>query len=71
MFNVSLYLSLQLFKIQGVTRMILSDAFDRYAKKTPVSVMVRATIENVFSAELLDVRVTRCARHWGQSAVSR
>lgn len=34
--------------------MILSDAFDLYAKKTPVSVMVRATIENVLSAELID-----------------
>lgn len=34
--------------------MILQDAFNRFAKKTPVSVMVRATIENVLSAERLD-----------------
>ena len=34
--------------------MVLMDAFDRFAKKTPVSVMVRATIENVLSAERLD-----------------
>jgi VCBS repeat-containing protein len=32
----------------------LDDAFDRFAKKTPISVMVRATIENVLSAERLD-----------------
>jgi hypothetical protein len=34
--------------------MILNDAFDRFAKKTPVSVMVRATVENVLSASRLD-----------------
>ena len=34
--------------------MILQAAFDRFAKKTPVSVMVRGTIENVLSAERLD-----------------
>ena len=34
--------------------MILRNAFDRFAKKTPVSVMVRATLENVLSAERLD-----------------
>jgi hypothetical protein len=32
----------------------LNDAFDRFAKKTPISVMVRATIENVLSAQRLD-----------------
>lgn len=32
----------------------LNDAFDRFAKKTPISVMVRATIENVLSAPRLD-----------------
>ena len=34
--------------------MILEDVFKRFAKKTPVSVMVRATIENVLSADRLD-----------------
>ena len=34
--------------------MILKDAFDRFAEKTPVSVMVRATVENVLSANRLD-----------------
>jgi hypothetical protein len=34
--------------------MILQNAFERFAKKTPVSVMVRATLENVLSAERLD-----------------
>lgn len=34
--------------------MILKDAFKQFAKKTPVCVMVRATIENVLSADRLD-----------------
>ena len=34
--------------------MLLEYAFERFAKKTPVSVMVRATLENVLSAERLD-----------------
>lgn len=34
--------------------MILRDAYERFAKKTPVSVMVRATLENVLCAERLD-----------------
>jgi IS4 transposase len=34
--------------------MILQAAFDRFVKKTPVSVMVRATMENVLSADRLD-----------------
>jgi hypothetical protein len=34
--------------------MIMKDIFDRFAKKAPVSVMVRATIENVLAAERLD-----------------
>ena len=34
--------------------MLLEYAFERFAKKTPVSVMVRATIENVLSPERLD-----------------
>lgn len=34
--------------------MILKDIYERFAKKTPVSVMVRATIENVLAAERLD-----------------
>jgi IS4 transposase len=34
--------------------MVLGDVFERFAKKAPVSVMVRATIENVLSPERLD-----------------
>lgn len=34
--------------------MLLNKVFDRFAKKAPVSVMVRATIENVLSADRLD-----------------
>jgi hypothetical protein len=34
--------------------MILKNIYERFAKKTPVSVMVRATIENVLSADRLD-----------------
>lgn len=34
--------------------MILKEAYERFAKKTPVSVMVRATLENVLSPERLD-----------------
>jgi hypothetical protein len=42
--------------------MILRNAFDRFAKKTPVSVMVRATLENVLSAERLDAIFAENAR---------
>jgi IS4 transposase len=34
--------------------MILKDVYERFAQKAPVSVMVRATVENVLSAERLD-----------------
>jgi len=34
--------------------MILKDVYERFAKKTPVSVMVRATVENVLAANRLD-----------------
>jgi len=34
--------------------MILKEVYDRFAKKTPVCVMVRATIENVLAADRLD-----------------
>lgn len=34
--------------------MVLNDVFDRFAKKTPVSVMVRAMMENVLKSESLD-----------------
>lgn len=34
--------------------MILKDVFDRFAKKTPVCVMVRATVENVLAADRLN-----------------
>jgi len=32
----------------------LNDVFERFAKKTPISVMVRATVENVLAARRLD-----------------
>ena len=32
----------------------LNDAFDRFAKKKPIGVMARATIENTLSAAQLD-----------------
>jgi len=34
--------------------MILKDIYERFAKKAPVSVMVRATLENVLAADRLD-----------------
>ncbi|HUT93399.1 MAG TPA: hypothetical protein VMY37_28305 [Thermoguttaceae bacterium] len=34
--------------------MILKEVYERFAKKAPVSVMVRATIENVLAADRLD-----------------
>jgi hypothetical protein len=34
--------------------MVLNGVFDRFAKKAPVSVMVRAMIENVLKADSLD-----------------
>ena len=34
--------------------MVLKDIYERFAKKKPVSVMVRATLENVLSADRLD-----------------
>lgn len=34
--------------------MILKEVYERFAEKTPVSVMVRATIENVLAADRLD-----------------
>jgi len=34
--------------------MILKDVYERFAKKAPISVMVRATIENVLVADRLD-----------------
>jgi IS4 transposase len=39
---------------QGGDAMILRDVYERFAKKTPVSVMVRATIENVLAADRLN-----------------
>ena len=39
---------------QGGDTMIMRDVFERFAKKTPVSVMVRATVENVLAADRLD-----------------
>ena len=34
--------------------MILQDVFEQFVKQSPVSVMVRATLENVFSQERVD-----------------
>jgi len=34
--------------------MILRDVYERFAKKAPVSVMVRATVENVLAADRLN-----------------
>ena len=42
--------------------MILRDVYDRFSKKTPVSVMVRATIENVLAADRLDAIFEENAR---------
>lgn len=42
--------------------MILKDAFDRFVKKTPVAVMMRATLENVLSASRLDAIFQRHAQ---------
>jgi IS4 transposase len=39
---------------QGGDTMILKEVYDRFAKRTPVCVMVRATIENVLAADRLD-----------------
>lgn len=41
--------------------MVLSEVFDRFAKESPVCVMVRATLENVFSAERRDELFARTA----------
>ena len=41
--------------------MILSDAFELFVKQSPVTVMVRATMENVLSAERLDGLFARTA----------
>ena len=43
--------------------MILKDVYERFVKKTPVSVMVRATIENVLAADRLDSIFKENARH--------
>jgi hypothetical protein len=40
--------------LKGGDTMILSEVIDRFEKKAPVCVMVRATMENVLSAERLD-----------------
>src|SRR5690606_13030351 len=34
--------------------MVLNDIFQRFVQESPVSVMVRATMENIFAAEALD-----------------
>jgi hypothetical protein len=39
---------------QGVDEMILSEVFDRFVESSPVTVMVRATMQNVLSDERLD-----------------
>jgi hypothetical protein len=34
--------------------MVLSEVFDRFVRQSPIAVMVRATMENVLSAERLN-----------------
>jgi len=41
--------------------MVLSEIFDLFVKQSPVTVMVRATIENVLSADRLDDLFSRTA----------
>src|SRR5690606_1363638 len=41
--------------------MVLSEVFNLFLKQSPVTVMVRATLENVLSAERLDNLFARCA----------
>lgn len=41
--------------------MVLSEVFDLFVKQSPVTVMVRATMENVLSAERLDALFARTA----------
>ncbi len=41
--------------------MVLSDVFDLFVKQSPVTVMVRATMENVLSAERLDALFAKTA----------
>jgi hypothetical protein len=42
--------------------MVLSEVFELFVKQSPVAVMVRATMENVLSAEKLDALFARTAR---------
>ena len=41
--------------------MILRDVFGRFVKHSPVCVMARAALENVFAAERLDMIFEKCA----------
>jgi hypothetical protein len=49
--------------------MVLSEVFDLFAKHSPVTVMVRATMENVLSAERLDALFARTAVRQRPSAI--
>jgi hypothetical protein len=42
--------------------MVLSEVFELFAKQSPVAVMVRATLENVLSAQRLDALFAAHAR---------
>jgi hypothetical protein len=49
--------------------MVLSEVFDLFVKQSPVTVMVRATMENVLSAERLDKLFAEKARRQQQSTL--
>jgi IS4 transposase len=49
------------FLSQGGNEMVLSELFDLFVKQSPVTVMVRATMENALSADRLDDLFARTA----------
>jgi hypothetical protein len=49
------------FLFQGGNEMVLFEVFDRFVKQSPVTVMVRATLENALSAQRLDDLFARTA----------
>ncbi len=42
--------------------MVFDEVFSRFIEESPVSVMYRGLLENVFSAERLDRQGSRCLR---------
>jgi IS4 transposase len=67
MFNSSAGLNLSRF--QGADEMVLSEVFDRFVQQSPVTVMVRATMENVFSTDRLDKLFAKTAQRQRPSDV--